>query len=733
MNPYIKGKYKNDIFRSEKGYVIGIFKVNETNIEEMQEFVNHTITITGYFYDLSINDNYILYGELVEHPKYGIQFNVKESEKVKPTDKDGIIEFLSSDLFPGVGEKLATKIVDTLGEKTIDLILEDKNNLLNVPKISSKKIDIIYNTLTSYENSHQTIIYLCDIGFNSSEALYIYNTYRNKTLDQLNENIYEFATDLDGISFMRIDNLREKLDIKTDDVRRIKACILHIMREITYKNGDTYLEFEKIYNEVLKYLDIGITESDFASYLNELNKLGKIVIDGEKYYLKEIFLSEVNISGRIKELIKSSPMKYKKFDMYMDQIEVINNIKYNDKQKEAIKSSLLNGITIITGGPGTGKTTIVKAIVELYQNLNDLSDSEVMSELTLLAPTGRAAKRLGEATNFPAMTIHRFLKWHKESNSFEINEYNKDFSRIVIVDEASMIDISLFDSLLKGLIKDVQLILVGDYNQLPSVGPGTVLKDLIDSNLINTVSLDLLYRQSKKSFIPVLADDIKNGITDNILAKVNDYVFLECKRGSIRTSIKNICNQLLEKNIDLSNLQLLAPMYRGINGIDNLNRDLQEIFNPASEEKNEITIGEFKYRVGDKVIQLINMPDESIYNGDIGYIDEIIPAISSESKKNEIIVNYDGNYVRYLPKDFNKIKLAYIISVHKAQGSEFEIVIMPLSVEYNKMLYRKLIYTAVTRTRSKLILLGELEAFEYSINNTNEYIRKTSLLERLMM
>lgn len=732
MNSYIKGKYKSDIFRSEKGYVIGIFKVSETNIEEMHEFVNHTITITGYFYDLTENDNYILYGELVEHPKYGIQFSVKESEKVKPTDKDGIIEFLSSDLFPGVGEKLATKIVDTLGENTIDLILQDKNNLLTVSKISVKKVDLIYNILTSYENSHQTIIYLCDIGFNSSEALYIYNSYRNKTLDQLNDNIYEFASELDGISFLRIDNIRTKLDIKDDDIRRIKACILYIMREITYKNGDTYLEFETIYKEILKYLNVGILESDFASYLNELNQKGKIVIDNDKYYLKEIFASEVNISGRIKELIKNSK-KYKKFNDFLDEIEVINNIKYNDKQKDAIKASLLNGITIITGGPGTGKTTIIKAIVELYQTLNNLSNEELTSELTLLAPTGRAAKRLTEATNLPAMTIHRFLKWHKESNSFEINEYNKDFSKIIIVDEASMVDISLFDSLLKGLTRDIQLILVGDYNQLPSVGPGTVLKDLIDSKIINTVYLDLLYRQSKKSFIPILADDIKNGITDNILVQVNDYVFLECNRNSIRASVKNICDRLVEKGVSLSNLQLLAPMYKGFNGIDNLNRDLQNIFNPASSDKREITIGEFKYRVNDKVIELINMPDENVYNGDIGYISDIIPASESDSKKNEIIVNYDGNFVRYLPKDFNKIKLAYIVSVHKSQGSEFDIVIMPLSMEYNKMLYRKLIYTGVTRAKSKLILLGELDAFKYSINNTNEYIRKTSLLERLQM
>lgn len=731
MNPYIKGKYRSDIFRSDKGYVIGIFKVDETNIEELSEFVNHTITITGYFYNLNENDNYILYGEVVEHPKYGVQFSVKESEKIKPTDKDGIIEFLSSDLFPGIGEKLASKIVDVLGESTIDLILEDKNNLMRVPKISAKKIEVLYNNLTNYENSHQTIIYLCDIGFNSEESLYIYNNYRKKTLDQLNENIYEFASDLDGISFLKIDSVREKLDIKNDDVRRIKACILYIMREITYKSGDTYLEFNNIYESTLKYLNIGVLESVFASYLEDLNRSGKIVIDDDKYYLKEIFIAEVNISWRIKELVKSGKKKYKKIDDYLSAIESVNNIKYDAKQKEAIKQSLLNGLTIITGGPGTGKTTIVKGIIDLYQTINNLDYQTLTSEITLLAPTGRAAKRLSEATNTPAMTIHRFLKWHKESNSFEINEYNKDNSKLIIVDEASMIDISLFDSLLKGLTRDIQLVLVGDYNQLPSVGPGMLLRDLIDSNIVDTIYLDLLYRQSKESFIPVLANNIKNGITDNILNKENDYLFLECSRDSIRMSIKNICNQMKEKGISLSNLQLLAPMYKGYNGIDNLNRDLQEIFNPSSE--NEIKIGEFKYRINDKVIELINMPDENVYNGDIGYISDIIPASMSDSKKNEIIVNYDGNYVRYLPKDFNKIKLAYIISVHKSQGSEFDVVVMPLSLEYSKMLYRKLIYTAVTRAKSKLILLGEIDAFKYSINNTNEYIRKTRLLDRLKM
>ena len=731
MEKYMKGKYKSDIFRSEKGYVIGIFKISETNIEEIEDFVNHTITITGYFYDLNENDNYILKGDIVEHPKYGLQFAVSESEKLKPTDKDGIVEFLSSDLFSGIGEKMASKIVDVLGENTINLILEDKNNLLKVPKLSNKKIDQIYNILTSYENSHQTIVYLCDIGFSSSEALNIYNVYRHKTLDVLNENIYDYVENVDNVSFLRIDTIRNKLDLKNDDERRIKACILYIMRTITYQNGDTYLIFDQIYKETLKYLNIGILESDFARYLDELKKINKIVIDEEKIYLEEIFKAEINISSIIKDLIKLQPKKYKSLNTYLSEIEVVNNIKYNPKQKDAIKLGLTSGISIITGGPGTGKTTIIKAIVELYQTLNNLNYEELTSELTLLAPTGRAAKRLSESTNLPAMTIHRFLKWHKETNSFEVNEYNKNFSKFVIIDEVSMVDINLFDSLLKGLTRDIQLVLVGDYNQLPSVGPGMILKDLIESEIIDTVYLDLLYRQGKDSFIPILADDIKNGVSSQINAKVNDYVFLECNRQAIRTSIKNICDQLKKKDISLSDLQLLAPMYKGMNGIDILNKDLQNIFNPKNEQKAELTVGDTTYRVNDKVIELVNMPDENVYNGDIGYIADIIPSNLSESKKNEIVVNYDGNYVTYLPKDYNKIKLAYIISIHKSQGSEFPIVVMPISLEYNKMLYRKLIYTGITRAKKKLIILGENEAFQYSINNTNEYIRKTALIERL--
>lgn len=728
MNSYIKGKYKSDIFRSPQGYVIGVFKVDETNIEDLDDYIGRTITITGYFYDLDLNSSYTLYGEVVDHPKYGIQFNVSNSEKIKPTDKEGIVEFLSSNLFKGVGEKLAKKIVDTLGENTISLILEDKNNLLNVPKIPLKKVDSIYNTLIEYESSHQTIIHLCDIGFSSSEALLIYNTYRNKTLDVLNENIYDF-TNVDEITFNKIDGIRSALDIKSDDPRRVKACILYIMNNLVFGSGDTYLSFDQIYNETLKHLNIGLSESLFASYLDELNNSNKIEIDEYRYYLKELFLAEVSISGRIKDLVKNKPKKYKDLKEHISEFETFNKIKYNSKQKEAIISALTSNITIITGGPGTGKTTIVRAIVSLYQSLNNISYQTLSEEIKLLAPTGRAAKRLSEATNFEAMTIHRFLKWHKESNSFEVNEYNKDQSRIIIVDEASMIDIMLFDSLLKGLTRDIQLVIVGDANQLPSVGPGTVLNDLIESNLVKTIYLDLLYRQSEESFIPILADDVKNGVSDNLLTSSSDYVFLECSRFKIRESIKNIANQLILKGVGLNDFQVLVPMYKTLNGIDILNKDLQGIFNANSTK--ELKVGEHVYKVGDKVIELVNMPDENTFNGDIGYINDIIFAKESDSKKTEIIVNYDGNLVKYLPKNFNKIRPAYAISIHKSQGSEFDIVIIPVSMEYNRMLYRKLIYTGITRAKKKLILIGELEAFKYSIGNTKEIERKSLLLERL--
>ena len=732
MKTYIKGTFKRSIFKSDRGYIIGLVKVKETNDDDLSFYLNKSLTITGYFHELNEEENYTFYGEGIEHPKYGFQFNVTEYEKVKPEDKDGIVEFLSSDLFPGIGEKIAISIVDELGLNALDKIVEDPSVLNIVPKLTSKKIEVIVNNLKKYNESSNIIIYLNELGFNMKDALSIYNVYKSTTIEVIKNNIYNIIDMVEDISFLKVDDIAIKEGIKLDDKNRVKATILYILKNLTFSNGDTFLDYSDIIKNVELFLTTELNTEYFDDCLFELEKENKILKYNEHYYLTDIWRAENYVAGRILKLTTMDNREYKQIESIIDSFEETYSIKYNTKQREAIIKALTNNILIITGGPGTGKTTIIKAIVELYSKLNKLDYDKTIEEVALLAPTGRASKRMSESTNLPASTIHRFLKWNKETNKFAVDEFNPDKSKFIIVDEVSMIDISLLDSLFRGLTYNIQLILVGDYNQLPSVGPGQVLKDLIDSEIIDTVHLDTLYRQDENSYINTLALEIKdNNLSENFLEQKSDYLFLNCSGMLIRENLKSISSQLIKKGYDYKKVQIMAPMYHGENGIDNLNKELQKIFNPYSDIKNEITYGEVIFRENDKVLQLVNMPDENVYNGDIGIIKNIIPANQSKSKKNEIHIDFDGNIVKYEPKDFNKFKHGYIISIHKSQGSEFDTVIIPVCNSYKRMLYRKLVYTAITRAKRKLIILGEPEAFVYAINNGNEYIRKTSLVDRI--
>ena len=709
---YIKGNYRKSIFTSDKGYVIGLFKIKETDNEELKIYVNKIITFTGYFHELNLDDMYIFKGDVVNHSKYGLQFNVLEYERLKPEDEDGLVAFLSSDLFKGVGEKLAKSIVDTLGKNVLEEILKDESCLLLVPKMTSKKAHKIYETLMKYEESHQIIVYLTELGFNMKDALDIYNTYKSETI------IHDF------ISFLKVDEIALKLNIDILDGRRIKACIIYMMNKLLFTNSDTYLEYDEILESVFNYLKSDLNVDDFDSYLEELINENKIVLLNDKYYLKEMYDQEINITNMVKYL-ENKKIDKLFLDNRIEELERVNNIKYNDKQKEAIKKSLENNITIITGGPGTGKTTIIKAICELYQNLFDLSYEDLTNRIALLAPTGRASKRMSESTNLPASTIHRFLKWNKETNEFSVNEYNKNNHHLIIIDEVSMIDLNLLDSLFKGLTKNIKLVLVGDHHQLPSVGPGNILKDLIESDLIDTIYLDTLYRTDENSYITTLAHEIKNNdLSDAFLETKSDYTFLKCH--SIVENLKNLCLQLKEKGYDYKRVQIMAPMYAGINGIDNLNKELQSIFNPRTTQ-NEIKYGDIIYRENDKILQLVNLPEENVYNGDIGIIKNILKI----ENKIFIYIDFDGNLVKYETKDLNKITHGFVISIHKSQGSEFEVVIMLVSNNYKRMLYKKLIYTGITRAKKKLILIGEPDAFLYAVNNNVEKNRKTNLLEQL--
>lgn len=728
MKTYIKGNYRKSIYESDKGYVIGLFKVRETNDEDLKIYVNKTLTFTGYFHELNEDDIYVFYGEGVENPRYGFQFQVSEYERLKPDDVEGLVAFLSSDLFKGVGPSLAQSIVDTLGQEALNMILMDASCLLMVPKMTQKKADKIFETLTKYEESHQMIVYLTDLGFAMKDALNIYNTYKKETMSKLEYNPYLLVEDAD-ISFAKVDEIALKQNMDLQDERRLKACIIYCMKKRTFAQSDTYLTYEEIMESVQSYIRELIDPEYLASLMNELVSDDKVILEENRYYLKDLWSAEEYIVQTFTRLLHKEPVNYRKLDNYLEAEEKESGIAYNDKQKEAIVTALKNSISIITGGPGTGKTTIIKAICNLYMELNHLNFEEAMEQIALLAPTGRASKRMSESTLLPASTIHRFLKWNKETNDFAVNEYEPDFHRFIIVDEVSMIDTELLSNLLKGLTRNIQIVLVGDHNQLPSVGSGQVLKDLIESEMIPVVTLDHLYRQDENSYINTLAYEIKDDdLSENFLETRSDYTFLRCDSFSIIDQMKKLSEQLIQKGYDYKRVQMMAPMYAGINGIDHLNQELQTIFNPEDSLKNELKINDVIFREQDKVLQLVNMPDVNVYNGDIG----IIKSITKVDKKTLVYVDFDGNLVEYASKDLNKLKHGYVISIHKSQGSEFELVVLPICHSYQRMLYRKLIYTAVTRAKRKLILIGEPQAFVYSVHHQEEMIRKTTLKEKIV-
>ncbi len=711
MEKYIKGNYSRTIFSGSNGFTIGLFKIKETNVDSLEDY--KTVIFKGYFDNLNTNDLYIFYGVDVEHERYGLQFDVSSYEKVKPTDRLGVITFLSSELFPGIGEVLAKKIVDILGNNALDLILDNPSILDSIPKLSKKKKSVIINTLSNYNESHNVILKLTEYGFNMKDSLMLYNKYQAYILDIINFDIYKLI--YDNLSFNKIDMLALNNGYDKYNPSRIKALIVHAIKDLVFIKGDTYLYKAEIKEYIKSYLD----DFDIDDYLDELNN-NDIYIDGDRYYLMDMYMDEVYIANRLKKLSKEE--KVKNLDKEIDEYQKKKGIIYSDSQRYAIKSALTKNLVIITGGPGVGKTTIVKAIVDLYEKLN----KKEKNSIALLAPTGRASKRMSISSSRPAKTIHSFLKWNKEDNTFSVNELNKDLHDMVIVDEVSMVDEFLFASLLKGIKDDVKLILVGDYNQLPSVGPGNILKDLIDSDSIDTIYLDKLYRQSDTSYIPYLAHEIKEGSLESDFKKMrDDYIFLPCNSSSINNNIKAILTKAIEKDKNIFDIQIMAPMYKGEVGIDNLNNILQEIVNPKSEDKKEIKYGNVIFREGDKVLQLQNIPDENVYNGDIGYITKI------DTSKNILNVSFDGNVVKYQTKDLINITLGYIISIHKSQGSEFDTVILPMSLSYRKMLYKNLIYTAITRAKRKLIILGDVNAFLYGVSNDYEISRKTYLKERI--
>ena len=719
---FIKGNFKKYIFKSDKGYTVGLFKIKDTS-SDLESYKGKTITFTGYFDDLNESDIYILNGNFVEHERYGEQFSTSSYEITLPNDKDNVIDFLSSNLFPGIGEKKAEQIVKVLGSNCLEVILNNPDNLYLVPKITKKQKETIEVNLNKYEQSYKTIVELNKYGFSTKDSLLINSKYKEKSLDVVNENIYTLVDDIRELSFKKIDSLRSNFNITDVDIRRIEQGIKYVLEEVSYTLGNTYFSINEIVGYTKRALFI-FDEEKIYEGINNLTIKDEIIKVEDKYFYYKMYEAENYIAKRIFNLANNMSLGFVN-DKDIKKLEEYYDISYNDDQKHAIKEALSNNFLVITGGPGTGKTTIIKAICKLYQDLNGFDTNALMENLALLAPTGRAAKRIAEQTLLKASTIHRFLKWNKEDDTFNVNEYNKSNVRFVIIDEASMIDTYLLYNLLLGLKENTKIILIGDYNQLPSVGPGQILKDIVESDLVNIIKLNKLYRQEETSNINLLAYNINNGnFSFDLFNTSDDLIFKESSSDKLKDYLKEYI--LKYKDMSFNDFITLAPIYKQENGIDDLNYFMQEILNPKSFNKNEIIIDGVLYRENDKVIELVNMVDDNVFNGDIGKILRI-----KNTSPKEVLIDFDSNIVKFTPTTFNNFSLGYTISIHKSQGSEFDTVIIPVLNKYSNMLYKKLIYTATTRAKKKLILVGEIDALKKAIYNDRESTRKTNLKEFL--
>lgn len=740
---YMKGSPIVTIFHNETSlYSVVRIRVEETNFHyEEKEAV-----VTGYFPRIHEHESYTFFGQLKEHPKFGVQFHAEQFRKEIPTTKEGVIAYLASDLFKGVGKKTAERIVETLGENAITRILNEPSLLDTVPKLPAEKAKEIYETLMANQGLEQAMIALSQYGFGPQISMRIYQTYKEETLDIIQQNPYRLVEDVEGIGFNRADELGYQLGISGNHPDRIKAGCLYILEAISLKEGHVYVPAKDLLIKVKELLEENkrdvIEYEDISTELLKLEEEGKIVIEERRIYLPSLYYSEKGFVNNIKRILDQTEygdlFPESEFLLALGEIEEKFNVQYAPTQKEAIQTALMSPMLILTGGPGTGKTTVIRGIVELYGHLHGYSlDPKDYSEddpfpIILAAPTGRAAKRMQESTGLPAATIHRLLGWNGV-DGFSRDEDNPLQGKMIIIDEASMLDIWLAHSLFKALPEKIQVILVGDEDQLPSVGPGQVFKDLLASKMIPTVTLTDIYRQEEGSTIIELAHSIKNGtLPDNILLPQKDRSFIKCSTQQVPEVIRQITMNAVKKGYTAKDVQVLAPMYKGVAGVDHLNGILQQVFNRNEEKKRkELKYGDIVYRVGDKVLQLVNQPENQVFNGDIGEVEAIFYAKENIEKEDFLIVSFDGIEVKYTKQDLNQITHAYCCSVHKSQGSEFPIVILPIVKSYYRMLRRNLVYTAITRSKSSLIICGELEALEMAISKNEEEVRLTTLVEKL--
>ena len=702
------------------------------------------VVCTGYFSDITEGDQIIAEGSFVEHKQYGIQFTVASYEIKEPETSVAMEKYLGSGIIKGVGPALSAKIVKKFGDETFNIIEREPERLAEIKGITEKKAIEIGSQFEEKKEFRNAMIFLNQYGVSNALAMKIYKEYGIKVMKIVRENPYRLADDIAGVGFKTADEIALRMGFSPESSMRMKAGMSFAL-SMAASNGHTYLLYEDLYEESKRLL--GISEAEFENDIYELTIERKIVlkeVKGERrVYNNNLYYMELTVARKLLDLNAKSENNYKVMEAKVKEVEAKTGIKLGDLQRKAVYEAVESGLVIITGGPGTGKTTTINAIIKLFEMQN--------MEILLAAPTGRAAKRMTETTGMEAQTIHRLLELNgnpEEGGSmrFERNELNPLEADVIIIDEMSMVDIYLMYSLLKAVTVGTRLILVGDVNQLPSVGPGKVLKDIIGSEKFNVVRLSEIFRQAAESDIITSAHKINAGQSIRLDNKSKDFFMLSMNSSlQIQRALVSLIAEKLPPYVDATkyDIQVLTPSRKGELGVENLNKILQQYINPPAPNKREKQWGEMIFRENDKVMQIKNdyqmewkivtkkgltiKEGSGVFNGDCGIIREINEFAGT------VTVEFDeGKIVEYTGATLEELELAYAITIHKSQGSEYPAVIIPLLNAPRPLLNRNLLYTAVTRARKCVTIVGSENSVNEMIQNESEMKRNSGLVDSII-
>lgn len=731
---YIVGDVDRVIFMSEDTR----FHVLRVNVSKTNTQFKEDVIVTGHFHDIQETESYRFTGKVTQHARFGEQFSATEFKKEIPNTSHGLVQYFSSDKFPGIGTKSAEKIVDALGLDALSKIAQDDNALNEVRGLTKAKKLQIMETVRSSNVADEAYLLMIKLNIEPSKRSKIIDTYKEDTLNVLQNHPYQLVSDIFGIGFKKADQIAINAGIEPSDPERLVAGVMYTLNDEITSIGHTYIMHDELTEKTLERLNTSnmyFRGDDVAVAAEQLALNKKLIITEDRVTLPNIYYSEHKAAEKVSHILSHNHDEIDLDDAkdVVKDIEKTLSIDYNDNQRDAILNALTEKVSIITGGPGTGKTTIVKGIITLYQEVFEYEDYDSYEPkdypIKLVAPTGRASKRMADTSGIEASTIHRLIGWGQDTAVDDIID-NEIEAELIIIDEMSMVDTWLFYQFMQNVMPHTKLVFVGDSAQLPSVGPGTVFKDLIGSGTIKTTILDTVYRQGEGSSIVKLAYDIDKGVPMNISDKFKDRLFIPAGTNQIADVVDTVVSKAVNKGYDMRDIQVLAPIYRGPAGINILNQLLQKILNPESESKAELQFGDKIFRTGDKVIQLINRTEDNIFNGDSGIIDGIYFKETDDVDKDTLVVDYDNTKIAYERSDLTELSHAYCTSIHKAQGSEYPIVIMPIVSSYYHMLMKNIIYTGITRAKESLILCGDTNAFYGAIKR--EGIPRNTMLQQFL-